>query len=118
MIVSLIIATISAFSAWVSNDSFDTATSGNGNPIGITWDGTYFWIVDYADAEVYKYNSSGVYQDFSFDTATSGNGNPYGITWDGTYFWIVDYADKEVYKYENDTITEDTANAITFGMNF
>ena len=79
--------------------SFDTAASGNGDPLGITWDGTYFWVVDVTDDEVYKYNSNGTYASFSFDTAASGNGNPRGITWDGTYFWVVDLTDKEVYKY-------------------
>ena len=81
--------------------SFDTAASGNGDPLGITWDGTYFWVVDVTDDEVYKYNSNGTYASFSFDTATSGNGNPRGITWDGTYFWVVDLTDKEVYKYNS-----------------
>ena len=81
--------------------SFDTAASGNGDPLGITWDGTYFWVVDVTDDEVYKYNSDGTDASFSFDTATSGNGNPRGITWDGTYFWVVDLTDKEVYKYNS-----------------
>ena len=35
--------------------SFDTAASGNGGPLGITWDGTYFWVMDEDDDEVYQY---------------------------------------------------------------
>jgi len=82
--------------------SFDTAASGNDDPIGITWDGTYFWVTDGTDAEVYKYNAGGTYTGFSFDTAASGNGSPYGIAWDGASFWVTDVTDKEVYKYNAD----------------
>jgi|GEM_PF-2738431 len=78
---------------------FDTAASGNASPVGITWDGTYFWITDSTDAEVYRYNSDGSYSSFSFDTAATGNTALTGITWDGTYFWITDSADAEVYRY-------------------
>jgi hypothetical protein len=79
--------------------SFDTAASGNGAPVGITWDGTYFWVTDNTDAEVYRYNANGTYSSFSFDTGASGNTALLGITWDGTYFWTTDSADEEVYRY-------------------
>jgi hypothetical protein len=41
-----------------SSLSLDTAGSGNGNPVGITWDGTHFWVTDTADDEVYKYEGT------------------------------------------------------------
>src|SRR3989344_1928465 len=76
--------------------SFDTAASGSDSPNSITWDGTYFWVTDNTDAEVYKYNSNGTYANCSFDTAASGNGDIHGITWDGTSFWVTDTTDAEV----------------------
>ena len=83
--------------------------------MGITWDGTDFWIVSDNTDEVYKYTSAGVYTGVHFDV---GDTYPVGITWDGTDFWIVDYTNKEVYKYTSagvytgvhfDVGTEDTS---------
>ncbi len=71
-------------------DSFDTNASGNADPHGITTDGTYLYVTDGANQEVYRYTLAGSYLD-SFDTAGSGGvSSPYGITTDGTYFYITD----------------------------
>ena len=84
-------------------DSFDTASSGNVNPAGITQDGTYFWIVDITGREVYKYLMDGTYTGKHFDTGVSGNRQPRAITQDGTYFWITDIGyPGGVYKYSMD----------------
>jgi len=75
---------------------FDTSSESDWG-YGITTDGTYIWIIDSTDDEVYKYTTAGVYQS-SFDTsAQSGNGD--GIATDGTYIWIIDSTDDEVHKY-------------------
>ena len=51
----------------------------------MTWDGTYYRVVDVGDDKVYTYTSSGAYtsaQDLDLD---SDNDTPRGMTWDGTY---------------------------------
>ena len=65
-------------------------------PSGITWDGTYFWVLGGGTDSVYKYNASGVYQSVSFSVASQDT-VPYDITWDGTHFWVAGSA--RVYKY-------------------
>ena len=88
---------------------WDTAGSGNANPVGITTNGNYIWIVDRVDDEVYKYNLDGTYTGEHWDTAVAGNLYPYGITTDGNYFWITDWVYDKVYKYNMDGVyTEDT----------
>ena len=77
---------------------FGLTASGNDDPSGITWDGTYFRVVD-EDDRVYTYNGSGTHvsgQDFAL---AAGNNHPKGITWDGTYLRVVDDDDNEVYTY-------------------
>ena len=79
---------------------FDLA-AGNTDPTGITWDGTYFRVVDGTDLKVYTYDANGVYQsaqDFNLDSA---NGRPRGITWDGTYYRVLDHQDRRVYAYNS-----------------
>lgn len=39
--------------------TFDTAASGNGNPQGITTDGTYIYVVDQTDSLIYVYTYAG-----------------------------------------------------------
>tara|TARA_R110000787_G_scaffold190742_1_gene302202 strand:- start:17 stop:739 length:723 start_codon:yes stop_codon:yes gene_type:complete len=70
-----------------SGTSFST-TSQEISPTGITWDGTYFWVVGHQNKTAYKYNSSGVYQGVSFSVAAQ-SAYPHGIVWDGTNFWMV-----------------------------
>ena len=73
--------------------------SANSAPRGITWDGTYYRVVDSADDKVYTYTSSGTYtsaQDFDL---ASANGDPEGMTWDGTYLRVLNRGDDQVYTY-------------------
>ncbi|MDH3324966.1 MAG: hypothetical protein OEL89_04975, partial [Candidatus Peregrinibacteria bacterium] len=73
---------------------------GNDNPIDITFDGTYFYVLDSVDAYVYKYNAALDTLVDSFDIgALGGNDDPSGICWDGTYFYVLDSVDAYVYKY-------------------
>ena len=77
---------------------FDLAAD-NEHPFGITWDGTYFRVVDTTDDKVYSYTAVGVHTSSAdFDLATA-NEHPTGITWDGTYLRIVDIEDDKVYSY-------------------
>ncbi len=67
-------------------------------PAGITQNGTYLWVVDSTDGDVYYYYLNGTYVNL-FDTDASGNAAPRGITHNDTYFWIVDYSDEGAYRY-------------------
>jgi len=68
------------------------------NPNGITWDGTYYWVVGQTTYRVYKYNAAGVYQSVSFSVSAQET-NLKDIVWDGTYFWVIGSASDAVYKY-------------------
>ena len=70
-----------------SGTSFSVASEAI-TPVGIAWDGSYFWVLDTYQNRVYKYNSAGVYQSFSFAVGAQGV-NPTDIVWDGTYFWVL-----------------------------
>ena len=79
--------------------SFSVANQ-DSNPMGITWDGTHFWVVGGSNL-VHKYNASGVYQNVNFSVASQGT-SPTDIVWDGTYFWVINNATspyKRVSKY-------------------
>jgi len=83
-----------------SGTSFSTATQ-VGSPFGITWDGTYFWVLDGANDAVFKYSASGVYQNVSWSVASQGT-SPTDIVWDGSFFWVINNAAspyKRVSKY-------------------
>ena len=72
--------------------------SPNGNPEGITTDGTSIWVADGADDLVYRYDlfggSTGTF------SLTGANGDATGITTDGTSIWVVDDKDDLVYQYD------------------
>jgi hypothetical protein len=80
------------------NLSFDTAGSGNADPFSIVEYDGYFWITDYVDEKVYKYNLDGTYADFSFNLITENN-NSKGIVEYDNFFWIADWNADKVFKY-------------------
>lgn len=83
---------------WNYNDfHFDTSGESN-DALDFAWDGTFFWILDYLDTEVYKYTSAGVYTGIHFDISGETTG-ALGIVWDDSNFWITDRWSDRVYKY-------------------
>ena len=80
--------------------SFDLSVQ-SGDVQGVTANSTHIWVVDQADAEVYKYKVDGTYVN-SFDIAANGVLDAKGITANSTHIWICDNADDEVYKYKID----------------
>ena len=120
-IAVLLAASIGTASASVvyTGTSWDTTSSGNNNPLGITMNDTYFWIADGTEDEVYQYYHNGTYTGTSWDTASSGNNNPLGITMNDTYFWIADGTDDEVYQYyHNGTYTGTSWDTASSGNDF
>ncbi|TET20624.1 hypothetical protein E3J74_01505 [Candidatus Bathyarchaeota archaeon] len=83
---------------------------------GTTQNGTYFWITDYYDTEIFTYFMNGTYTEDHWDTSGSGNTEPYGITQNGTYIWISDNNGAEVYKYHmNGTYTGEHWDTASIG---
>ena len=78
---------------------FSTSSQEN-NPSGLAWDGTHFWVCGFQNSTVYKYNTSGVYQNVNFSVAGQAT-NPIGIVWDGSFFWVLFNSNKTIYKYNS-----------------
>jgi len=86
------------------NDSFVIkikSPSSSITPQGITWDNTYYRVVDANGNKVYSYDSSGVHQSAQDFDLTSENTNPTGITWDGTYYRVIDGTANKIYTYNS-----------------
>ena len=67
-----------------TNDHFDTSGHSIVEVRGMTTNGTFVWLADANNAEVYKFNTDGTFID-SFDTS-GGGANTYSIaTVNGTY---------------------------------
>jgi len=80
---------------------------------GIAWDGTYYYVVENSGSyNVYKYNSSGVYQSVAFSVAEQAT-LPSGITWDGTSFWVTDYGTDSVYKYNSSGVYQSVVFSVS-----
>lgn len=64
---------------------------------GVTWDGTFIWVLSIATApaKVFKYNSSGTYQNVSYDLDITSVRD---IAYDGADFWCVDESAKRITK--------------------
>ncbi len=78
---------------------FDT-NSEDTTPSGITWDGTFFWILGDQNNRVYKYTAAGVYTGTSYDISNEET-LPSGVHWDGTFFWITGVISEKVHKYDS-----------------
>jgi len=93
---------ISATDASVTQVSVDTLSpvatyviAGASAPSGISFDGTYFWIADYATGDVYKMNNLGTV----LDTIPVA-GELYGIPFDGANVWAVSASANTVTKIQ------------------
>lgn len=85
---------------------FSTSVS----PIGMTWDGKYFWLSNNNNA-IYRYSAAGVEQS-SFVV----NGQPRGLAWTGSYLWNVQNQ-RGVYRLKTDGTEVGGFGRPAFGMN-
>ena len=77
----------------------DWSVSSQGlDPNAIAYDGTYLWVLSYANQAVYKYTTAGVYQNVSFSVGSQDT-NPRGLAWDGTHFWMSGRQGDKLFKY-------------------
>ena len=84
--------------AYYTSTSFDVSGETT-NPMGIHFDGTFFWVVsNTGNKYAFKYTSAGVYTTTSFRLDLQ-DGDPGGITFDDTFFWVVGNTNNNVYKY-------------------
>jgi len=67
-------------------------------PYGITWTGSYFWIVGYDNAIAFRYTAAGVYTGYSFDISYYDN-QPMGIAYYDNHLYITGREHNKVYKF-------------------
>ena len=67
--------------------------SDNDDPEGITWDGTYWRVVDREDRRVYTHDAGGVRVSAVELSLTGANADAHGMTWDGTHCFVEDQDD-------------------------
>jgi len=70
------------------------------NALGVTWDGTHYWVVGATNDRVYKYDAAGAYTSTFFSISAQST-SPFDIEWDGTFFWVLDGANNKIWKYNS-----------------
>ena len=93
-----------------SGTSFSVASQAI-TPVGIAWDGTYFWVVGNVTDTIRKFNAAGVDQGVSYSVAAQAT-NPKGITFDGTYLWVVGTASGKAHKYNTSGVYQNESFAV------
>jgi hypothetical protein len=86
-----------------SNTSF-SVSSEEATPLGMTWDGSYFYIAGQVGDTVYQYDSDGLYTGFSFSAGGGGNVELRGLGWDGSSLWAINVSDSTAYQYGTDGV--------------
>jgi len=75
---------------------FFSAISQAGTVVDLSTNGTHFWILDQFTQRVYRYNSTGNYDNWNF--SVSEVSSPTGLFFNGTYFWVSGWSNR-VYRY-------------------
>lgn len=77
--------------------SFPTPSS---FPLGLAWDGQYFWNCDSDSRLLYKLTANGsVVTTFQYPSSSEFS----DMTWDGTYLWAADEISATLYKIDSNT---------------
>jgi len=63
-------------------------------PMGLAFDGTYLWSVDFLDDKIYKLSKSGAV----IGSIPAPSGISSGLVWDGTNLWVSEWFSYEIYK--------------------
>jgi hypothetical protein len=67
--------------------NFDLSTAFANNPVGLEFDGEFFWVVATSVDTVYKFSAEGIYQNESYYIGAV-EGEPKDITYDGVFYYI------------------------------
>jgi len=78
-----------------------SAASQETSCMGVTWDGSHFWVVGQVQQKAFKYTALGVYTGTSFSFYSQIPSGVSDIHFDGTYFWILGYSTDTVFKYNS-----------------
>ena len=76
-----------------------STSSQDGEPAGVTSDGTYLWVLGGVNRSIFKYSMAGVYQNVSWSAFAQTGGNVDDVMWDGSHFWVVSNSNDAVYQY-------------------
>jgi len=90
--------------------TFDVSAK-TSQPVGITNDGSFLYIVDRDNKKVYKYSFAGVYQ--SEWALTGANDSPQTLCTDGTSIWVDQWVDTTVYRYSMTGTYQDSGDRIS-----
>lgn len=63
------------------------------DPVGMTWDGNYLWVVDDETAfELHQIDpvTGEVVSKFAVNPANTATPDPESVTWDGSHLWVMD----------------------------
>lgn len=66
-------------------------------PVGIAWDGEYFWMSAFGDSEIYQVHPATGEAVHSIGSPGPGST---GLAFDGTYLWNADSVDQKLYKLD------------------
>ncbi len=85
-------------------DGFSTSSSGADVPVGITTNGSDFWVIDNTDRFIYHFNRAGnnctgINCEAGFSTLAAGAITSRGHTTNGSDFWVTDLFDEFVYHF-------------------
>ena len=71
----------------------------NTEPTGMTYDGTYFRVVDSDENKIFSYTSAGVHTSSADFDLPSANSHPAGVTFCDNKMWVTDRIDLKIYSY-------------------
>jgi hypothetical protein len=84
-------------------------------PMGLAYDDTYLWSVDFLDEKIYKLTKSGGV----VSSISAPSGIPSGLAWDGNNLWVSEWYSYKIYKINplNGNVLS-SFNAPDFGIEF
>jgi glutamine cyclotransferase len=74
-------------------------TAPGAQPWGLTFDGKYLWLVDFAEKRISKIDPANGLELATFPTPDPVGGCK-GVTWDGTYLYVMGWTSPKIYKMD------------------
>lgn len=84
-----------------------TFTAPGPQPWGMTFDGTYLWVVDFAERRISKLDPSTGAELATYPTPDPVGGAK-GVTWDGTYLYVMGWTSPTIYRMTTEGELVDT----------